>query len=235
MPEAARREYDKQYHSRFYSSFVQTYLERDVSTLDGVRNLGEFELFFRLLAGRTGQLVNFANLAREVGVAPNTIREWVTILEKGFHIYLLKPYFHNFSKRLVKSPKIYFLDSGLQAYLTGWSDPETTLHGPMAGHMFENWVVSNLLRSYLHRGRDAHLFFWRTRTGEEFDLWVPHHNRIDTVEIKLSTKLKPEYFAPLRYIDPQPETFGTRLFFSMASEVLQVEKNLWNIPVVFIN
>jgi hypothetical protein len=235
MPEPAKREFDTAFHNRFYSSYVQTYLERDVSGLDGVRNLNDFELFYRLLAGRTGQLLNYSNLAGEVGVSVNTIKEWTNILVRGFQIYLLKPYFHSFSKRLVKTPKVYFLDSGLQAYVTGWKDAETALRGPMAGHMFENWVVTNLLRSYWHRGKNAPLYFWRTRTGEEIDLWAKRADIIDTAEIKLSTKAKEEYFAPLKTIDPSPEQLGRRIVLSLNTELLQIKNSMWNIPVTYIN
>ena len=148
----------------FFSSYVQTYLERDVATFEGIRNLGAFATFTRLLAAVPASSSTSPSWRGDRGVAVNTIKQWTTVLEKSFHIYLLSPYYRSLNKRLVKTPKIYFLDSGLQAYLTGWNDPEQALRGPLAGQLFENWVIGNAIRSYRHRGLQKDLYFWRTRT-----------------------------------------------------------------------
>jgi uncharacterized protein len=235
MPDAVLGNVGQDDLNRYYGSYVQTYLERDVAALDGVRNLRQFELFYRLLAGRVGQLLNYASIANEVGVSVNTVKEWTYILMKGFQVYVLSPYFRSFSKRLVKTPKLYFTDSGLQAYLSGWTDPATALTGPLAGQMFENWVVGSLLRSYWHRGRREPLYFWRTRTGGEIDLWVAGGGIIHAAQIKLSSRAKESHFAPLRQIDPAPERFGRKVVLSLTERPLQITADLWNVPATLIN
>ncbi|OHD72129.1 MAG: hypothetical protein A2177_06215 [Spirochaetes bacterium RBG_13_68_11] len=235
LPQAALGGADPAESGAFYSAYVQTYLERDISTLDGVRNLGAFETFLRLLAARAGQLVNFTELARDAGVSVNTIRQWTTILEKSYHICLLHPYYRSLSKRLVKTPKVYFLDSGLQAFLTGWSGPEQAMRGPLAGQIFENWVVSTLIKSYRHRGLRESLYFWRTRTGQELDLWSEAAGVITTAEVKLSARNDDRIFRLLDGIDPSPYRFGRRLLFTLSRDLLEYSPGEWNIPVHFIN
>jgi hypothetical protein len=235
LPQAVLSGINAEERRSFYSSYVQTYLERDVSTLEGVRNLDAFATFTRLLAARTGQLINYSSVARDVGVSVNTIREWTTILERSFHIYLLHPYYRSLNKRLVKTPKIYFLDSGLQAYLTGWSDPEQALRGPLAGQLFENWVVSNLVRSYRQRGRRENLFFWRTRTGQELDLWSENTGVISAAEVKIAERSDSAVFHALDALDPSPLRFGRRILFSVSRNLLEYAPGTWNVPVQFIN
>jgi predicted AAA+ superfamily ATPase len=235
LPQAVLSGMNSEERRSFYSSYVQTYLERDVSTLEGIRNLDAFATFTRLLAARTGQLINSSSVARDIGVSVNTIREWTTILERSFHICLLHPYYRSLNKRLVKTPKIYFLDSGLQAYLTGWSDAEQALRGPLAGQLFENWVVSNLVRSYRQRGRLENLFFWRTRTGQELDLWSENAGVISTAEIKMAERGDSGVFRALDALDPSPLRFGRRILFSVSRNLLEYTPGTWNVPVQFIN
>ena len=235
MPRVFASGMNSQERRSFYSYYVQTYLERDVSALDGVRDLEGFEMFLRLLAGRAGQLLNFSALSREVGVSVNTIKEWTTILQRSYHIMLLSPFYRSFAKRLMRTPKIYFLDSGLHAYLTGWHEPEQALRGPLAGHLFENWVVSNIVRSFLHRGQRNELYFWRTRTGQELDLWYESAGRIVTAEIRLSARLDTTPFRFLDGIDPSPFAFGKRILFTLSREILRFGNDMWNVPVHYIN
>jgi predicted AAA+ superfamily ATPase len=235
LPRAALGDRSPSAARAFYSAYVQTYLERDVSTLDGVRNLGAFETFLRLLAARAGQLVNFSQLAREAGVSVNAIRQWTAILEKSYHVCLLQPYYRSLSKRLVKTPKVYFLDSGLHAYLTGWSEPEQASHGPLAGQLFENWVVSTLVKSYRHRGLRENLFFWRTRTGQELDLWSEAAGVITAAEVKLSARNDDRAFGLLDGIDPSPFRFGRRLLLTLSRNLLEYAPGTWNIPIRYIN
>jgi hypothetical protein len=239
MPALLAGAADEEVRRRYYSSYVQTYLERDVAVLDGVRNLRAFELFFRLLAGRAGRLVNFTELSKEVGVSAVTVRDWMEILERSFHIVSIGPFFNSFSKRLVKSPKVYFLDSGLHAWLTGWQDPETALRGPLAGQLFENWVMGLLVRSAWHRGRESRLSFWRTRTGQELDIFNDEDGRIDAGEIKLASgglgESAGRIFAPLDSIDPKPFTWGRRFVFSLSDGILPLAENTWQIPARYID
>ena len=235
LPQAALQVRSAAETKAFYSAYVQRYLERDVATLDGVRNLGAFETFLRLLAARAGQLVNFTELSRDAGVSSNAIRQWTTILQKSYHVCLLQPYYRSLSKRLVKTPKVYFLDSGLHAFLTGWSEPEQAMRGPLAGQIFENWVVSTLIKSYRHRGLRENLYFWRTRTGQKLDLWSEAAGVITAAEVKLSARNDERVFGLLDGIDPSPHRFGRRLLLTLSRDMLEYSPGTWNVPVSYIN
>lgn len=169
-----------------YRNYFQTYVERDVRQLVNLRNLNSFEHFIRLLAGRVGQLLNLANLSNEVGVSATTLKEWVSILEASFVVYRLFPYYRNFGKRLVKSPKIYFTETGLAAWLLGIETPEQMSRDPLHGGLFENMVVMDALKSRLNAGREPSLYFWRDSKGHEADLVFERQRHLVPIEIKSS-------------------------------------------------
>ena len=173
--------------SLYLSSYVQTYIERDVRELMGISKRREFEIFVRSCALRTGQVVNHAELASVCGVSAVTIKQWLSLLEDSFLIALAPPYFSNLNKRLIKSPKLYFLDAGLAAYLCGWRDSETTRLSPMAGALFETHIYGQIWRYFRHRAREVSVSFFRTRDGVELDLLVEHDGVIDPIEIKMGT------------------------------------------------
>jgi predicted AAA+ superfamily ATPase len=154
----------------FYSSYVQTYLQRDVRDLARVGDEMAFLRLLRATAARTGQLLNLADLARDADVAPNTARHWLSILQTAEIVYLLEPYHTNVTQRLVKSPKLYFLDTGLAAYLTEWASPETLEAGAMSGPILETWIVAELLKSYWHTGRQPPFYYYRDKDQREIDL-----------------------------------------------------------------
>ena len=156
----------------FMSSYLQTYGQRDVRQLAQVGDLNAFTRLLRSAAARTAQLLNIADMARDVGVAPNTARHWLSILQASGLVHLMEPYFNSPSKRLVKTPKLYFLDTGLAAYLTAWSSPATLEAGAMAGALFETWVVGELLKSWWHHGQQAPLYFYRDKDQKEIDVLV---------------------------------------------------------------
>ena len=174
------------------ASYVQTYLERDLRNLRNIGDLTLFQTFLRALAARCAQLMNLSELARDVGISVNTVKDWVSILEASFQIFILRPYFANIGKRLIKSPKIYFVDTGLLCYLVGLRDIEHAAAGPMGGAIFENLVVSELLKIYLHRGEEPAMYFWRTAAGAEVDLVIETQDGIIPMEIKLSETPRPE-------------------------------------------
>lgn len=174
------------------ASYVQTYLERDVRNLRNVGDLTLFQTFLRALALRAGQLLNLSELARDVGVAAATARDWLSILEASFQVAILRPYFVNLGKRLVKSPKVYFTDTGLLCYLVGLRDAEHAAAGPMGGAIFENLVVSELLKTSLHRGEEPALYFWRTASGSEVDVIVEHQSGLVPIECKSSATPRPD-------------------------------------------
>lgn len=168
----------------FYSSYVQTYLQRDVRDLAHVGDETAFLRFVRAAAARTGQLLNMADLARDAGIAPNTAKQWLSILQTSGIIYLLEPYFTNVTKRLIKTPKLYFLDTGLCCYLTGWSSPEALEPGAMSGSILETWVLGEILKSWSHNGRRAPVYFYRDREKKEVDLLIVRDGTIYPIEIK---------------------------------------------------
>ena len=168
----------------WFANYVQTYLERDVRQLIQVRDLVQFQRFLRLCAGRSAQLLNLSALGEEAGVSHNTAREWLSVLEASFVIHRLPPYHRNFNKRLVKTPKLYFFDSGLMAWLLGIEHAEQIATHPLRGAIFETWVVSEFVKRRTNVGQPPNLFFWRDRTGHEIDLLLHENGLIRPVEIK---------------------------------------------------
>ena len=154
------------------ASYMQTYLERDVRNLRNIGDLTQFQSFLRSLATRSAGLLNLSDLARDVGVSVNTAKDWLAILEASFQVFLLRPYFVNLGKRLVKAPKVYFTDTGLLCYLVGLRDAEHAAAGPMGGALFENLVVAELFKTSLHQGEEPAMYFWRTAAGSEVDLVI---------------------------------------------------------------
>lgn len=166
------------------ANYVNTYLERDVRQFQAVRDLALFQRFLRLCAGRTGQLLNHADLASDAGVSAGTVRGWLSILQASYIITHLPPYHANLGKRVVKSPKLYFLDVGLAAHLIGIQDASQVATHPLRGALFETMVVGEFLKSRLNAGRPADLYFWRDSHGHEVDLLRQNGAVVDAVEIK---------------------------------------------------
>jgi predicted AAA+ superfamily ATPase len=163
---------DEVNRDRFYSSYVQTYLQRDVRDLARVGDELAFLRFLRAAAARTGQLLNVTDLARDANIAVNTAKNWLSILQTSGVVYLLEPFHTNLTKRLVKTPKLYILDTGLCAYLTEWSSPETLEAGAMSGTILETWIMAEILKSYWHNGRSAPFYYYRDKDQKEIDLLI---------------------------------------------------------------
>ncbi|MEJ2388099.1 MAG: ATP-binding protein [Chromatiaceae bacterium] len=176
--------------SGWYANYVQTYLERDVRQLINVRDLTQFQRFLRLCAGRSGQLLNLSALGEETGVSHNTVREWLSVLEASFIIHRLPPYYRNFNKRLVKTPKLYFYDTGLVTWLLGIEEARQIRTHPLRGALFETWVVGEFMKKRLNTGRPPNLSFWRDRAGHEVDLLLPESPGVRPVEIKSGATLQ---------------------------------------------
>lgn len=174
----------------FYGSYLQTYLERDVRDLARVGDRTAFVRFLRATAARTGQILNLADLARDADVVPNTAKTWLAVLEASGTIYLLEPYHTSVTQRLVKAPKLYFLDTGLAAYLTEWASPETLEAGAMSGAILETWAVGEVLKSNAHAGRQPPLYYYRDKDGREIDLLLVRDGTIYPVEIKKTASPK---------------------------------------------
>ena len=170
--------------ARWYANYVSTYVERDVRELIDVRNLTTFGLFLQLCASRTGQLLNVSSLANDCGISRITAREWLSVLETSYLVTQLRPHYNNFGKRLVKTPKLYFLDPGLAAWLVGIRKPAELVHHSMRGPLFETWVLSELLKHRANRGQTPNAWFWRDRNGLEVDCVLDRSGRLRPVEIK---------------------------------------------------
>lgn len=164
--------------------YVQTYVERDLRSLVNIGDLSTFEQFLRLCAGRVGQLLNYSSLANDCGVSVDTTRRWLSVLETSFLVFRLPPHYRNFNKRLVKSPKIYFHDTGLACYLLGIREADMLPTHPLRGALFENYVMAEVAKAFAHHRRQRQMHFWRDRSGYEIDLLLSREEDLYAVEIK---------------------------------------------------
>lgn len=183
----------------WYNSYMQTYLERDVRSIYNTGNLRDFQRFTQILAGRCSQILNISYYANELGVAVNTVKNWLSILEACRIIYLLRPYSGNLGKRVVKSPKVYFLDCGLVCYLTGIRSQDHLLQGPMAGPLFENYCIEQTVKAFFNKGERPPIYYLRTHNQLEIDLLIEQSiGTIYPIEVKLTKTPKPSMFRPFQ-------------------------------------
>ena len=191
----------------WHASYVQTYLERDVRTLRQVGDLTQFQNFLRALAARSAQLLNLNDLARDLGVAVNTAKAWLSVLEATYQVTVLRPYFANVGKRLVKTPKVYFTDVGTLCYLAGLKDPEHAASGPMGGAILETAALTEIVKTLTHRGIEPQVYFWRTAAGTEVDIVVAAGTKLVPIEVKLSATPRPAMATALKTFQ---KDFGDR-------------------------
>ncbi len=226
------RIYDEQLNPRdWLADYYATYIEKDVRTLLKVDNLNLFDRFIRLVAGRTGQLVNYSSLSNDVGVSQPTADSWMSVLQASYILFTLQPHFKNFSKRIIKSPKIYFYDTGLLCYLLRIENEEQLFSHPQRGHIFENWVISYYLKKYFNEGKEAPLYFWRDQHGHEVDLVIDKSNGLDLIEIKSSQTFNNEFLKNLKWLGKvQKKPGGTVIYGGeetfQLQEVFRVQS--WN-------
>ncbi|WP_242131035.1 ATP-binding protein [Aestuariivivens marinum] len=192
--------YDKPFEiQKWFSNYIRTYIERDVRQLKNIENLVVFERFMKLCAGRVGQLLNKSALAIEVGVDSKTIESWIGILEASFILFRLSPHHHNFNKRIVKMPKLYFYDVGLACALLGVQNANQLELHPFKGSLFENMVVVELLKQRLNKGQLKNLYFWRDNKGNEIDIVIDNFDELMPIEIKSGKTITQDYFKGLKY------------------------------------
>lgn len=228
--------------SVFYSSYIKTYLERDVRSLSAVQNLDDFRKFMIAVAARTGQMINYANIADEVGKDQSTIKRWLSVLEASGIIYLLEPFSSSVLKRAIKTPKVYFRDTGLAAYLTRWLTPETLANGAMSGAFFETFVISEILKSYSNRGIDYRycVSYYRGRdkkkTSEnEIDLIIEENGTLYPVEIKRSSKVTADQTSAFSVLDGIPDKKrGMGAVICMCPQPGVLRENILQLPVWYI-
>lgn len=194
------RIYDhKQNPTKAYRNYLQTYVERDLRQIMQVKNLAPFEDFLRLLAGRVGQVINLHSISGDLGVSSPTLLQWLSVLEASFIIFRLQPYYNNLGKRLIKSPKLYFTDVGLAAYLLGIEKPEHVMRDPLLGGLFENMVVMEAVKSRLNKGLDPKLYFYRDNNKNEVDLIFDKHEGLIPIEIKAAMTFNENFAKGIKY------------------------------------
>jgi hypothetical protein len=180
------------------SSYITTYLERDIRNLASIGDLSQFERFLVACAVRTGQILNISEIARDIGISVTTAKRWLSLLETGYQIYLLYPYYRNIGKRIVKSPKLYFTDPALCSYLLGYNDAESLLHGPNFGNLFESMVICDFLKRFLHFGEKPSMYYLRSRDGLEVDLVIERAGKLHLFEIKSTMTITPKHAVSLK-------------------------------------
>ena len=183
----------------FYPAYIQTYVEKDVRLIKNIGDVNAFIQFIRLCAGRIGQLLNYASLASDAGISPNTAKAWLSILESSYILYRLQPYHRNFNKRLVKSPKLYFYDTGVACSLLGIREENQINLHYMKGALFENLIMSEFIKRNFHRGENRQPFFWQDNHGKEIDCLLVDGEKITPVEIKSGKTMATSYFDNLQY------------------------------------
>jgi predicted AAA+ superfamily ATPase len=175
----------------YFASYIDTYIERDIREMIDITNIGTFRTFMRVCAARTGQLLNYADLARDVGISTPTARAWLSMLETSGVIYLLHPYYNNLIKRAVKTPKLYFTDTGLCSHLLGITSAEAAIDSPLSGALLETYVLMDIFKSHWYAGSDAQFWFFRDGDQREVDLILDYEGRLHPIEIKRAASIKP--------------------------------------------
>jgi predicted AAA+ superfamily ATPase len=195
-PELVTRNYFES--DLWYSTYLETYLNKDLRVLSNIGDLRDFRRFLQLLAAQVTQLLDMSAYARDIGVSVPTIKRWISILEASYIIFLLPPYYENFGRRIIKSPKVYFYDNGLVSYLTGIKTRELYEKGPLAGPLFENYVVCEVMKKIKHTALNSEIYYLKTSEGAEVDLIVDHKITKDFIEIKKSSTFTPKMVATLK-------------------------------------
>lgn len=234
MPEMhTNKEFDWQ---MFYGAYVKTYIERDVRKLTQVGDEVKFVHFMTAVASRTGQLLNLASLARDVGISPSTAERWLSILVTSNIIYLLKPYSNNINIRIVKTPKLYFLDTGLAAYLTKWNTPDVMKNGAMAGAFFETFVIAEIIKSYSNKGiLELPLYFYRDNNMNEIDLLIEENGTLYPLEIKKHADPQKKDISAFVHIDKIPKIKrGSGGVICPYENLITLKENDRVIPVTYI-
>jgi len=230
MPKLIATELDRE---RFYTDYINTYLERDIKGLALVGKLGEFYDFLVFMAARTSMELKYSEIANAIGISAPTAKEWVSVLERSGVIFILRPYYNNITNRLVKTPKMYFLDTGLAAHLCRWPNAETLEKGAMDGAFFETYVVSEIVKSYYNAGKRPDLYYYRDIDGKEIDLLLVEGDKLYPMEIK---KAKAPDHAARNFSVLQKLKLEIRpgIILCMADEMLPYSRDTWYFPAAAI-
>ncbi len=230
MPQLVTMGMDRE---RFFSNYVNTYLERDIRELAQVGKVSQFYDFLVFIAARTGQELKYAEVANAVGISAPTVKAWISLLVQSGIVYLLRPYASNLTKRLIKTPKLYFMDTGLAAYLCRWPNAETLANGAMDGAFFETYVVSEIVKSFHHTGRRADLYYYRDVDRREIDLLMWEGNSLYPIEIKKGAipAHADKNFSVLRKFDADVQK---GLILCMSKELVPYSAESWLCPVTVL-
>ena len=226
----------------FFASYVKTYLERDVRELSAVQDLDTFRRFMIACAARTGEMLNYSNIAEEIGKDADTVKKWVSILEASGIVYILEPYTASVLKRAIRTPKLYFRDTGLAAYLTRWLTPETLANGAMSGAFWETFVISEILKSYSNRGLDYRYFvsYYRGKDRkagqeDEIDFIIEENGILHPIEIKKNSRVKAEMTSAFQALDAIPDKKrGMGALICMCPQPGMVRDNILQLPAWYI-
>jgi len=233
FPELHESESDLHDWADFYSSYLQTYIEKDIKDVLKIQDESAFIKFVRSVASLTGEMLNLTTMAEICGKDVKTIRSWLSVLESSGLVYLLEPYYNNFNKRLIKTPKLYFLDTGLACWLLGWNTPQQLLNGAMWGHIFESFVFAEILKSYYNDGIvKPPLYYYRDADKYEIDLLIENGDTLHPIEIKTSsdpTKSMTKAFHRLN--SNHSKIVGTGAVICLAKERLPLAEDVWILPV----
>lgn len=215
----------------FYGAYINTYIQRDIKELTQVADEMLFLQFLTACAARTSQMLNLADIARDIGISAPTAKKWLSILITSGIVVLIEPYFNNRMKRIIKSPNLYFMDTGLCAYLTKWNNPESLETGSMSGAFFETFVVSEVIKSYQNLGLQAPICYYRDKDRREIDLIIEQNNILYPIEIKKSASPKKDAIKHFRVLDKSGVNVGTGSVICMARDLVPLDKHNWLVPV----
>jgi uncharacterized protein len=204
--------------TKAYRNYFQTYVERDLRQLINVKDLMQFDRFVRILAGRIGQILNMEEIGGEIGLSAKTVKEWISILEASFIVFRLQPYFENFGKRIIKSPKLYFTDTGLAVYLLGIENETQMNRDPLRGYLFENLVLLELMKARFNRGLDPQLYYYRDTQKKEVDLIYKSGHDLIPIEIKSSKTFNSEFLETIHHFQSFTQGRSSKGYLIYAGE-----------------
>lgn len=218
----------------FYESYLSTYIQRDIREILAIKDLNLFYHFMQITAARSGQLINYEDMARDIGITATTVKSWLQILQASGIIYLLRPYFNNRNKRLIKRCKLYFMDTGLCAFLSGWLTPEVLERGAMSGAILETYVVSEIIKSYWHNGLKPPIYFYRDKEKNEIDVLLERNGKLHPLEIKKTATITRQQFNGFKCLDSLGITVGHGGVLCLTSSLLPLTEGVDAIPVGYI-
>ena len=219
----------------FYESYIQTYIDRDVRDLIRVSSVASFERFIQVCAARTATMLNLSDLARDSDVSVGTAKEWLRLLQSAGQGSLLQPYYGNHIKRIVKAPKLYFIDTGLACHLTKWKDAETASRGAFAGQLFETFVITEIIKSYTHRGIKPNIYYYRTKEKVEVDVLIEENGKLMPVEIKLAARVNPDDLRGINSLKKQGLNIGRSAIIACVKDILTIEPGISILPPTAIS